>query len=183
MIDLIDYEKFTIDISNLTKFNRDNCELEQFYFFCLVVAGKRKMPTAKKLNQCFRYVPTPITYLSSLNPKMTKNVLKQFRFGPYKRLTNAIHQSWNLNLRTVSVEELEQIDGVGPMTSRFFVIHSRPNQNYAILNTYVLSWMRNQGVNAPYTVPRGSKYRELEKIYLDLIGNNGQSIAETDLSI
>ena len=76
-------------------------------------------------------------------------------------------QSLDLDLRTCSLEELLAIHGVGNKTARFFLLHSRRNCDYAVLDTHILAWMRDHGVeDAPKSTPTNLKvYKELENKY------------------
>ena len=89
------------------------------------------------------------------------------RVGQYTRLTKGIMQSLDVDLRTCSLEELLDIHGVGNKTARFFLLHTRKRCDYAVLDTHILAWMRDHGVeNAPKSTPTNLKvYGELENRY------------------
>jgi thermostable 8-oxoguanine DNA glycosylase len=81
------------------------------------------------------------------------------------------------------VQELESVKGIGPKTARFFLLHSRPNQEIAVLDTHILHWMRDNGIKAPKTTPSGEKYLKFEKMFIDIAKKNDISIADLDLRI
>jgi len=60
------------------------------------------------------------------------------------------------------------IHGVGPKTARFFLVHSRPDQEYVILDTHVLAWLKEKGVDVPKSTPSGESYLRIEKVALCL---------------
>lgn len=89
----------------------------------------------------------------------------------------------NINLKTCSVEELEAIPWIGPKTARCFLVHSRKNVKYACLDTHVLHYLRDQGIDAPLSTPTGKKYKYFENIFLRLANEAKMSPAKFDLWI
>jgi thermostable 8-oxoguanine DNA glycosylase len=87
----------------------------------------------------------------------------------------------DIDLKVCSVDELEDIIGIGPKTSRCFILHSRPNQQVACLDTHILKWLRDQGVDAPKSTPSYKKYLMLEKKFIELAAN--RDLAALDLEI
>lgn len=164
-----------IDPTNITNFNRTQEELEKFFLFCVSVAGKTAYIQANKLEQFLKPATikniTPFEYLSYLNENnILEPMIREAKLGQYKRLTRIFKQCISLNLEKVSIDELEKIPGIGPKTSRFFILHSRPNQELAVLDTHILSWL-NQNINdktIPKSTPQSySRYKTLEKLFLN----------------
>jgi thermostable 8-oxoguanine DNA glycosylase len=89
----------------------------------------------------------------------------------------------NHQLRSVPVNILECVKDIGMKTARFFVMHSRPNQQVACLDTHILKWLGEQGHEVPTRTPRGQKYLDLEKIFLDYCNKMGKTPAQLDLEI
>lgn len=187
-----------INPQQITDFNRDEEQLQEFLLFCLLVQGKKAQMQAYKL-ECFldflahftgerlpfKMVNIAINYeLDDDDGHMLLKAAKQFGLGNYTRLGQAIEEFLLLPpLSAVTVEQLEKCFGMGPKSARFFVVHSRPNQQHAILDVHILRWMRMQGVDTPKLTPQGKKYGELEKIFLQFVQHSGQSVAEFDLTI
>ena len=72
-----------------------------------------------------------------------------------------------LDAKNLKLPELESIYGIGPKTARFFLLHSFPDQNYAVLDTHILAWMREvRKYQVPKSTPSGKKYEELEGWFL-----------------
>ncbi len=90
------------------------------------------------------------------------------RSGNYTKLERAFRLivEADLDLRVCTPEDLEKVPGIGPKTSRFLILWTRPNARYAALDTHILKWLRYLGYNAPLTTPSGKKYAELETIFL-----------------
>tara|TARA_Y100000034_G_scaffold78539_2_gene94403 strand:+ start:1480 stop:2115 length:636 start_codon:yes stop_codon:yes gene_type:complete len=93
-------------------------------------------------------------------------------------------ESYHLDLKTCTVERLEQFKGIGPKTARCFLIHSRPNQRLAGLDTHILKFLTDSGIkDVPKTTPTGRRYKELEQSFIELADKAGKPIAEFDLEI
>jgi thermostable 8-oxoguanine DNA glycosylase len=113
-------------------------------------------------------------------------LLLRVRTGNYtKILTGLIEilKGPEINLRTVTPEELETYHGIGPKTARFFVIWTRPDAVYAALDVHVLRWLRAQGHDAPKSTPSGAKYRALELIFIEEAAKRGMTPRELDYQI
>ncbi len=188
-----------INPRTITDFNRDEAQLQEFLLFCLLVQGKKAEMQAVKL-ECFlnflahftgermpfKMVNVAMNY--ELDDEDDSNILfkaaKQFGLGQYGRLCRAVEDFIQLPpLTQVTVKQLESCYGMGPKSARFFIVHSRPNQQYAILDVHILRWLRAQGVEAPQSTPQGKKYAEIEKIFLQFVRHSGKSVAEFDLDI
>lgn len=87
------------------------------------------------------------------------------------------------NADLLDLEDLEAIPGIGPKTARCFLIHSRPDQQYAGLDTHVLKFLRDKGHEVPASTPTGKKYKELEKVFLQYAAESGMTVADFDLAI
>jgi 3-methyladenine DNA glycosylase/8-oxoguanine DNA glycosylase len=95
--------------------------------------------------------------------------LRGLRFGQYTKLTRALTELVNadLDLATCTTEELEAIHGVGPKTSRYFILRTRPGARVAALDTHILKWLRDRGYDAPKATPQSQKrYQQLEATFL-----------------
>jgi|TARA_Y100001951_G_C11246951_1_gene243949 thermostable 8-oxoguanine DNA glycosylase len=180
-----------INPQKITDFNRTKAELELFAVFAVCVAGKRAKVMAKKVNDCFLECWTPTARLSPfemikslLDIRIFGAYLQSNRFGQYKRLWRALKELSDLDVATCSREDLEKVHGIGPKTSRFFLMHSRPNQQFATLDTHVLKWLRSKGVDAPKDTPQSKKvYAKLERKFLQLCKDERKLPADMDLKI
>ena len=177
----------TVEPRNITNFSRTDYELQEFLLFCVAVAGKSSEMQSRKLDIFLApHTHLPFERIKSLVAQGNfMDVLKQSKIGQYTRIGKAwvnLAQS-GLDLRTCTVEELEKIEGIGPKTSRFFMLHSRPNQSLAVLDTHILSWMRYAGYDAPKATPPLKKYKVLEVAFLKECANAGMTPAQMDLEI
>lgn len=175
-----------IDPSDVTKFDRSQAELEEFWLFSLCVAGKTAKTQAKLLDQLLSKAPSfdpfdAIKYWSDKGLLFT--LLKTSGLGQHNRLTRAFEESLDLDLSSTNPADYEKVYGVGPKTSRFFIIHTKPNVKLAALDVHILNWLRQQGYDAPKTTPSGKKYKELEHSFLFEAEKRGKNIAELDLEI
>ena len=86
-------------------------------------------------------------------------------------------------LKSVTIEELESVDGIGSKTSRFFTLHSRPNQQIAVLDTHILKYMASKGYKVPKSTPPKNKYGAIEEQFIQLAKDNNMSVADFDLQV
>ena len=76
---------------------------------------------------------------------------------------------------------MEQVKGIGFKTSRGFVVHSRKNSNYAVIDRHILKYLNGLGYSLPYNTPSNVKlYVKIEQLFLSLIPF-GFTAAEFDL--
>ena len=182
-----------INPKKITDFNRTKADLELFAVFAVCVAGKNAQQTADKVNDNFRDVATPTKQLTPfeaiknlVNIKVFVAYLKMAKMGQYRRIYRALRDlvESGIDLKTCTVEELEAIHGIGPKTSRFIIMHSRPNQRLATLDTHILRWMRDQGIETPKATPQSKKlYKELEQKFLTLCDKCAILPSQLDLKI
>jgi len=113
--------------------------------------------------------------------------LRAARTGNYTKLVRALtyYVACGIDLRTCTVNALETIPGVGPKTSRFFLLWTRPTEaHYAALDVHVLRWLRSQGYDAPRQTPANrKKYAALEAVFLGLAKERGVTPAQLDAEI
>lgn len=195
-----------VDPDDVTHYRRTQYELEEFLLFCIVVAGKRAFIQAQKLENWItdwefsRPKELPFEMIrrlalsgiggmkadgTYLNQTCLEMSLKRHGMGQYSRLVPCFTKLANsgLDLRTCTPEDLEKIKGIGPKTSRFFILHSRENQRFAVLDTHILSWMRDLGIKTPRATPNGKKYTDLEKTFLKLCDDRKTDPASLDLKV
>lgn len=165
--------------------------------FAIAVAGHSAHNTAKAVDRLvnllryqYPWYP-PLSAIYNMEWPALPQTLKAAKIGcysikstTYKTLANYVVNKKDF-LRSCTVEDLETIRGIGPKTSRFFLLHSRPAQRLAVLDTHILKWLRSQGVLTPATTPpKGSKlYKTLEEKFLELCDSKGWAYAEADLKI
>lgn len=182
-----------IDPRYVTKFDRTEAELEEFWLFCIVVAGKTATTQARLLDGFIKNISdTPgLTPFGAIEEARDDGdlmeCLKLSRLGQYNRLEKAFVESITKlkgKLTTCSVTDLEAITGVGSKTARFFLLHTRKDQKIAVLDTHVLKYLRDQGLTTQTgTPPAGPKYAALEQIFLGEVAKSGMSAPDFDLHI
>lgn len=182
---------YHVDPHNCTDFNRDHTALEVFLLFCICVAGKRASVTARKVNaladrtqeEAEGFDPTTVLHEWWERDHLTF-MLKQFKLGKYSLLERSIPRLIGLNLRTCTIEDLEEVPGIGMKTARYFLVHTRPDMKVAALDTHILRFMREElGIPTPKTTPTGDRYLELERKFLTYVQSTGRTVAEVDLEI
>ena len=180
-----------IDPNDVIKYDRTRYELEEFLMFCILVAGKNSWIQAEKLDaflfplEYFYGGATPFDYIRHcLYCNTLLCNMQEHKLGQYSKLAKGFVQILKLNLETCTVEDLEAIDGIGPKTARFYVMMTRRDQRYAILDTHILRWMNETfGIDTPHTTPNGGRYANLERLFLEECDNRGLKPNEFDLAI
>jgi hypothetical protein len=150
-----------IDPSNVTDTSRAPAALEEFLLFCIVVAGKNADQQSAKLEGFLRG-RSPFVFIRECagNGSLGRR-LREVRLGKYTLLGRSFRQlaESNVDLRSCPWETLTRFPGIGIKTAKFFVLHSRPGQMHGVLDTHVLSWMREHWAGAgkrALAVPRHS---------------------------
>jgi hypothetical protein len=182
-----------VDLDNVTNFNRTEAEAQEFLLCAIVVAGKKGKTQALKLELFLNVHPeikdnscTPFEYVSKLiQYELLMDSLKSAKLGQYERLYNCFTALTRYKALNVTIDELEAIKGIGMKTSRFFLTHSRESSRYAILDTHILAFMREElGYKTPKSTPQSpSVYKEIEEAYLAYADSTGKSLADVDLEI
>lgn len=183
-----------IDAINITKFQATVEELEEHIIFWILAAGKNGVTTAACLdsllvNSCLSFGDfnwSPFDIIKELDDQgILELKLKEHGIGCFNLKAQYLRSllKANLDLKKCTLEELENVKGIGPKTARCFLIHTRKNQQYAGLDTHILAFLRDKGIDAPKSTPTGKKYKELEKIFLSFVKKSGKTVAEFDLMI
>jgi hypothetical protein len=178
-----------VDPVKCTNFSRDQYHLEEFAIFSICVANKPALRIAKLLHDML--VPLdgdlPFTKLKKYDRPGITDLIMKSKMGCHTMKGRGVHQLVNkdLDLRTCTAEELEEICGIGLKTSRFFLLHSRENQRCIPLDTHILKFLKDNGVkDVPSSTPSSaSKYRELENKALGFADKRKMKPAEFDLSV
>lgn len=170
-------------------------ELEARLLYAVIVAGKSAdfadKACARLWEHC-REGETPFAMLRRidyaqgvLRSGSLEGVLRECRVGNYGKISRCFRElaKADIDLRTCSPEALERFHGIGPKTSRFFVMWTRPEAKHAALDVHVLRWMRAQGYAAPRTTPSGRVYAELERAFIAEAEKRGKTPRELDYEI
>jgi thermostable 8-oxoguanine DNA glycosylase len=184
----------------MTRYDQTTTELQETLLFACCVAGKNAMTTAKALDK-FLKKGHEIVYVEK-NPEFrpfemlrelfgiigvegVSYMLKNNGIGCYNHRTVTFHQAANsqLDLRTCTPADLEKVWGIAEKTSRFFVLHTRPNVRYAALDTHIRKHMTALGIEFPKGQPKGKRYLALEQEFLKLADASGMTVAEFDLML
>lgn len=188
-----------IDPLKISNFNLSEPELEEVALFWICAAGKRGTVMARQLDALLASMRlyggmnrTPFELIRYLHeaykqqPNWLYDMMKSNGIGCWTTKAAAFIELAHsrLDLRTCSHIELEKIKGIGPKTSRAFIVHSRPNQKFAVIDTHLLKFLRHQGVeNVPDSTPTQKRYGELEKAFLKICRKNHVDASELDLAI
>jgi len=178
--------------TTITNYNRTEAELEEFLMFAILVAGKGAEQQARKLDAFLKHCMhkekgKPFALISRLSSMGWLEIqMKEFKLGQYKRIGHAFKEilKFKGRLSKVTIEQLESIKGIGSKTARFFILHSRPDANVAVLDTHILKWMSEKGYKSiPKATPPKKKYAEIEKLFLQEAIIHQMTPADLDLTI
>ena len=183
-----------IDPTNVTKYDRTEAELEEWLLFCIVAAGKTAKTQAKLLNNFLTSLrenygseeTTPFQLIwNADNVGALRSEIEKSRLGQYNRLEKSFRKTHDFigKMKSITIEELETIPGVGPKTSRFYLLHSRQNQNYAVLDTHILHYMRDNCLTTLKVTPSGNVYKQTEQTFLNHANSINKTLADLDLEI
>jgi len=176
-----------INPKNIVRYDYSYRELEELLIFCVCVAGKRAKDIAPRVHSLCNRIASPLCLNIYYTREELAKRLKKLGIGCYNAKAGTIYDIVGPNgpgdLRMCSLSDLEAIKGIGPKTSRFFLMSSRAGVVHATLDTHLLRWMRDNGVeNVPKSTPTGKRYLDLEKTFITMIPE-GKSAAEFDLEI
>lgn len=115
-----------------------------------------------------------------------KDSFVEARTGNYNKVFSAmsdlIHRK--IDLESCSPEDLEQVKGIGPKTSRFFILWTRPQARYAALDVHLLRWLGERHRGVPRTTPQSkTRYRALETLFLQEAEKRGVTPRQLDSEI
>ena len=176
-----------VDPRCVTKYDRTPRELELFFLFCIFVANKPAMRTAEKLTTIFGNISRlPRDYLRWLGPIRRMNLWRRHKLGQYTRIEGAVAASLGLRLDVCLLSHLTDIPGIGNKTARYFLLHTRRDARYAVIDTHILKYLHAKGMTVPKSTPSTKgQYEVLEYLWLDEIKRDfpGMTAAEADLAI
>lgn len=178
-----------VDPKKITNFYLTNDELELHLLFWICAAGKNGVTAAQCLSRLLIRLEikygnhSPFELIRRSGLMNLPELLKINGIGCFNHKAKSFWDLANsgIDLKTCTVDDLEEIRGIGPKTARCFLMHSRPNQQLAGLDRHILNYLRDEGHDVPKSTPTGKKYKELEKIFLNRAKAVNKTPAEYDL--
>lgn len=183
-----------LDPHNITNYEYTDAELQEFLIACICVAGKTAKVIFPKVHELLwnsQYtLETPFKTLINMEYNLDAE-LKRVGMGKYKILGQTLYYlprivaNGHFDLRTCTPEKLEEFSGIGMKTSRYFIVHSRPNQKMAILDRHILRFLDKKGYpDIPDSTPSTKKqYALIESYFLHEADKSDKSVAELDSDI
>ena len=187
-----------INPAKVTNYNRTHSELEEFLLFGINVAGKKSSVEAPKLERFLtglrgRYgaaCSDPSSPLSLVRYAWAEGtpqgLMKEYAIAPHKARYNSYCDVLHIvDLYTIPLNSLLKVRGIGLKTARFFLSHSREDFDEPMLDTHILSFLRDQGYSdAPKTTPSNpSVYAQYAGIFKDIARQLGKSVTDLDLQV
>ena len=144
----------------------DKYEKEYFLIFSVIVAGRNAKMAVEKTWRLLEFTwgeETPFDLIKHyIDHNTLTQKLKSLKIGQYTRIEKALRDIINLNVETCTLDDLLACHGVGNKTARFFLLNTRKNAEYAVLDTHVLKWLNSlfgNWMSVPKSTPTsGSRY-------------------------
>jgi thermostable 8-oxoguanine DNA glycosylase len=188
-----------IDPKKVTKYNRNQYQLQEFLLYCICVAGKKSEIETRKLEKfCrdprFGFFLKPFDLIrkclgvASCEMDGLKQHLKKYKISPYTQRYNSFKDAVTLlpdDLSEVTLDDLMQVRGISTKTSRFFLTHSREDFDEPVLDTHILRFLKDQGHdNIPTSTPQNPKvYAQVAELFRRWANFEGMSVTDYDLMI
>ena len=179
-------------LSNGFLFDASRQQKEEFLIFSIMVAGKGADRTWKVVKKFLALYNPEFPFRSVQNmidDGRLRECLEEARTGQYNRLCKALPELIQIDPEECTLEDLEKIHGIGKKTSRFYKLYTDPEFEGIPLDTHLLKFLNDIGIEAPRSTPQSSKrYKELEekliKLYHDSKPYTGlESLSDFDYFI
>ena len=177
-------------------------QLQWWILFTIAVAGKSAKQTEAKMRDFMDLYPLPCSppYLSPFERvqwmlekgRLGPN-LRKVKLGKYALLNKGFRKAIELDLDLLeradfqhALELLSAIPGLGPKGSRMILMYAFPHHanQWVVLDTHILRWLREQGVQAPKsTPPEGRTYWRLEKTFKKMAAERKLTTRQLDTEI
>lgn len=164
----------------------NNRELQWKLIYSILVAGKSAKFVDGKMQILFSETDMPFEIIKMyICVNQLEWLLRDCKTGNYTKLLKCLPEIVKLDPATCTLEDLEKIHGIGPKTSRFFMLWTRPGFRAAALDTHVLKWFRDNGFkNVPKTTPSSRKiYEQWEELFLYIADKMRMTPRELDEKI
>jgi len=171
----------------MTKIEKWECEAR--LLFAIVVAGKsekfaRKVIAKFLVDMCDTPGDTPLQYVKRLHEQgVLEARLREVKSGSYGRISKAFAGVVDMDVYACTIQQLEAIHGIGPKTSRFFIMWTRPDSRHAALDRHILRWLAYLGYDVPKNTPTGDKYLVIEKQFISEADERGKTPRDLDAEI
>lgn len=189
----------TIHPCRITRFDRTPAQFEAFVLFAYFVAGYQSSTVAPRLNRFLaanvRDGETPFRAVARLAAAGTLAAqLAAFGLhGQIKRRTIGLPQLAALNVADFAtvdpaalIARLETVHGMGAKSSRFVLLHSRPDVRCAVLDRHILRFLAAAGHKVPkkFKTPKSTRqYARLEAAFLAAAHERRMTPAALDLAL
>ena len=179
-----------IDPDKITNYKRDRRQLEEFLIFSICVANKPAKRIASAVDAMLSQNMWENEPLLCIGQYCKKQGIGRFAaklhshgITPHNQKAGFLYSAALscIDLVACSLEELMAIKGVSHKTAHSFLTHSREGYDYPVLDTHILHFLRDCGVDAPRATPSSAKrYKELAEEFMRYVPD-GVSVADYDL--
>lgn len=179
-----------VDSYNIPK-RMSRQQLEWWILFTICVAGKGARQTQdkmkalmKRLKQIFGAGTPFFLVREAIAHKILDDLLREYKFGKYNLVNRGFAQAIEIDVKKISIENLEKIHGIGPKSARMIMLYYDPKSEAVPLDTHVLKYLRKKGYDAPKTTPSaGPKYNFLEEAFVREAKRQHKTVRELDTEV
>lgn len=178
-----------VDPFDVTHYSLDDHRLEEFFMFCVAVAGKKATMVAGKLDLFLDHAKdgeTPFALVRRLNAAgELEDTLRSVKMGQYAKLTEAwaFCADGGIDVRTSGADDLQKVRGIGYKTARYFILHTRRAARVGVIDTHILKFLASRGHEVPSKIPNDKRYLKLEALILAEADTAGMTPADFDLAV
>jgi endonuclease III len=144
-------------------------DLQWNLIYSVVVAGKSAKFANRAISRLLLRIGAPLPFDQIRKWSDIRVHCEIAKTGNYGKLARCLQEliDSSLDLRTCDPAALEQIHGIGPKTSRFFIMWTREEADYSALDVHVLRWLQGLGYKVPDNTPQSLKlYGKIEQWFL-----------------
>lgn len=187
-----------IDPTTLPVYDFPQHKLEEMALFCVAAAGHNAISSAKAVDQFLTDLAVRFDVRESLPFSLVRilegdagidgvrHAMKRAGIGCHGMKSKAFVglASMEAELTACTLADLEAIPGIGMKTSRFFLLHTRPGAEVAVLDVHILRWLSSLGYAVTKTTPNSPvSYRKVEEVFLKEAKKRNMTPAALDIQI
>lgn len=183
-----------IDPANVHLYDAKLQIKEEFLLFAICVAGKKATVIAKKIDEFLQDIYfshaycneiTILDLLSEMNFEEIDYYCKKWKLGKYTIIPKCLYElsRSGIDIENCTTDQLEKFPGIGPKTSRYFIMYTQRNKEFAALDTHILKWLKERGYKVPKSTPDRKRYSKIEQYYLDECKKLNRNPTDLDLEL
>lgn len=164
-----------IDPTTLNNVVESQWNIEEFAICAICVAASKATKIFSAIDSLLESIripnKTPFELIAQMSRGQLCQLFKDYGIRFFNNKANYVKNliEAKLNLWNCSLDQLEDIKGIGPKTARYFLLYTRPELDgqIAVIDTHVLKYLQYKGYKVPKTTPAsGGAYKRLENLFI-----------------